>query len=270
MKYDAAPGIRSSHIKRAWSSSLHYATREDRPPSAAMSLGSLLHRMVERDTTDPAALDLAIVEGENSKEARAARAAQDATGRIAVNAEQIERATELHGLLWAHSYASHIIAGASCEVLMHQDVPPVRRIKALIDLVSTNPLTGRPCLADLKTSACSSPEKFAYAVRDYGYDISAAHYMLASGHEWSGSEWRTADGETVDWIWIVAQTDGPPAIDVYSAPTDWLRAGLHRWQVCAARVAALQRGEAPESYTGGVMRDLPLDWATRAMLRGVA
>lgn len=266
--YSAAPGLRSSHLKRAWQSALHFTQPDDITPSPAMSLGSLLHRMVERSTTDTAELDVVLVAGEQTAEAKRLRAAQDASGIIAVTAEQIARAQTLHACLWAHGDASHILAAASHEVHVWRDVEPVGRIKALMDITSTNPRNGRTCIADLKTSICSAPEKFAYAVRDYGYDISAAHYMLASGHTWSGSDWRTAEGEIVDWIWIVAQTSGPAAVDVYSAPTDWLRAGLHRWQVCAARIAAVARGEVAESYTGGVMRDLPLDWATRAMLRG--
>jgi PDDEXK-like domain of unknown function (DUF3799) len=101
-------------------------------------------------------------------------------GKTILNQSESERAVEAAAACAIHSDTQRILTVCARQVAVIADLPNIGRCKGLIDLLPDPKLCDPLLLAhafDLKTAADASPEGFASACYDFGYDIQAAFYM---------------------------------------------------------------------------------------------
>ena len=115
--------------------------------------------------------------------------------------------------------------------------------RCMIDLARGIDGDQMPILYDLKTSQECKPRKFAYSIRDYGYDIQAWMYssMVAAAIGYEGP---------IRFGFIVVRNTKPFLVATYVCSEGTLRAGETRFRdAMGAYVAGLKNGFA--GYTTG-------------------
>jgi len=101
-------------------------------------------------------------------------------GKTILNQQESERAIGAAAALSDHEDSQRILKVCSKQVAVIAEPTNIGRCKGLIDLLPDSKLCDPLLLAyafDLKTAADASPEGFARACYDFGYDIQAAFYM---------------------------------------------------------------------------------------------
>jgi len=114
---------------------------------------------------------------------------------------------------------------------------------------------GTATIVDLKTAASAAPRKYASAVADYGYALSAAWYIDAVQ--------ALGLADRVRFVHIVVEKTAPHLVGVYELGDEWLAIG--RQQVAEALTVYAACTEADEwpSYTAGVEVLRPPVWLAR-------
>lgn len=110
-------------------------------------------------------------------------------------------------------------------------------------------------MADLKTTADGSPQKWRRSVADYGYHVQEAMYSEG---------WEAAGGGQVDgMVFIVVEKDAPHIVAVYELDRAAVAEGFEIYRDALARYAECLSADAWPGYGDGVTcLDLP-KWAYR-------
>jgi len=101
-------------------------------------------------------------------------------GKTILNQPESERAIGAVAALAAHSDSERILVVCSKQVAVVAELPNIGRCKGLVDILPDKTKCDPLLLTyafDLKTAADASPEGFARACWEFGYDIQAAFYM---------------------------------------------------------------------------------------------
>jgi hypothetical protein len=202
--YRAAKGLNYSHAKRLLRSPLHFAMAPEKPPSAAMILGTVTHDSVlldqNRFVVRPTGLDFRSAAGKAWRDSQ----------RVPVLTE--EEAAAVAGM--REAVQAHPTARAALELCNERELSVFVNyrgceLKARIDACCLN---GQPWITDLKTTTDASPDAWGRTVAAHSLLVQAAWYRtvlaLATGCE-----------QAPPWAWICVESEAPHACAFYR-PTE--------------------------------------------------
>lgn len=194
-KYNALPGVRSSHLGRLLKSPRHYkySLTAPGPKTEALEFGAKFHMAVlERDRflkTYKVMPDFGNQTYKANKEAKAAWLSDQPKDQFFITEKESE---QIKGMV-----ESLMLKESFTKLVAHEDMQTEltmtgeflsRPVKIRADAISIK----NKVIIDLKTTVSARPESFRYSVKDYGYDVQAAYYILVASiatktniREWS-------------------------------------------------------------------------------------
>lgn len=247
-EYDDLPGIRSTQLKLAATSLLHFHAHVPKE-SSALDAGSALHCAVfePHDLFDRFTVYTKRRQGAEWEAFKAD--AHDEDKRVLYPAEW-DKACAMRAAVLAHPVASRLVSepGICEESLQWTDAKTGLICKARLD----KRCYSRPLVWDLKSARRIDDHGFSRAIFDYGYHISAAHYLAGADAVY---------GCEHEWKWVAVES-GPP-FDVRVAPIheDALWFGREeRTRLLRLIAEATERDEWPGQFPDEAEADLPA-WA---------
>ena len=248
--YHADPAISASQLKEIGRSPFHYWSRyinPDRQPliqTSAMKLGSLTHCCVLEP--DEVSKRYGITPDRRSNAGKALAAGMEASGIEAVTAQEMEQALSMATSVRSNSTAALLLANGAAETShWWDDVTTGLRCKCRPDWLSADGET----IVDLKTCVDASPNGFARAIAQWGYQVQSAHYLCGTLAK--------------RFVFVAVEKTAPYAVGVYELDAQALVHGS------IARHNALQRiqdcraiGEWP-GYTDGIQTLQLPGWALK-------
>ena len=166
-EYHAHPAVNASGLKRILQSPAHYKLHLE--PSDAMDLGSAVHTEVLGVGAPVTYIDLASWGVGAKKQREEIRAA----GGIALLEKDREQVEGMAASVQAHPYARWLFSDGHPEVSAFCEDAEWRIVRrARFDWLRPDGV-----IVDLKTTRSADPRQLGYAVRDFGYDLSAAWYL---------------------------------------------------------------------------------------------
>ena len=249
-EYHADPGCSASRLKQLKRSAAHmrYAMDNPQEPTQAMIIGSATHSAI----LEP---DLFVKEwgvlppGHGSskavKEAKAELIVQFGADHI-LKPDAYDNILAMRDSVLGNALPADLLDGAKTEVsyywaerYIHGTEPLEVDCKARIDALPPEDSTWGDCVVDVKTTANGSPEEFRRSCFNFGYHISAAHYLAATQRQ--------------RFILIVVEKELPHCVAVYELDDDALGLGradreflLGQWALCEAEEAA----GGPDAWPG--------------------
>jgi exodeoxyribonuclease VIII len=170
--YHATPAIGSSRLKQVLKCPALYHANAPFTPSKSMELGTVVHAIVlEPDTLQDVAVIAPTFSGKGSMAARAEFKAAHA-GRIVMTAAEMAKAQAMASNVLALPDVGDVLDAAQREHSGWYNDPET----GLACKYRPDAATTWACL-DLKTAADASPAGFSRAIENFGYHISAAHYL---------------------------------------------------------------------------------------------
>lgn len=208
-QYHAHPAISSSDVKAVFKTSLAHWKGKVRKPSTAFAMGSAVHALVLEPEKN---LVLRGPEDRRGNRWKEAQLAADLDGRILLTeadfdlAERIAEATRAHPIMARYLADDTFIAEAS---FFATDPDTGVEIKCRPD----GYLKRSGILFDVKTTRDASPEGFPREIRNYGYDLQAAHYLRCV---------RAAGYAANSFIFIAVEKDAPFAVGVHNLSEEYI------------------------------------------------
>lgn len=251
-EYDDLPGIRSSQLKLAGISPLHFHAS---PPkkSRALDSGSALHcavfepdQLFERFVVYPKA--------RQGKEWKAFRDYAEGDGKTVLYPADWDKACGMRAAVLRHPLAAALVTapGACEETLQWTDEETGLLCKVRLD----KRMFDRALIWDLKQARRLDDWAFSRAIHDYGYHISAAHYLAGAKAE-LGQDYR--------WMWVAVEPVPPHDVRVGTIHEDALYEGeQERMRLLRLIADCTERDEWPGAYPGQTEFDLP-SWAYASM-----
>jgi hypothetical protein len=171
--YHSTPAIGSSRLKQVLKCPALYHANAPFTPSKSMELGTVVHAiLLEPDTLQDVAVIAPSFSGKGSMAARAEFKANN-EGRILLSSADMAKAQAMASNVLALPDVGDILDVAQCEHSGFYD----------------DPETGLACkyrpdcradwiILDVKSSTDASPIGFSRSIQNFGYHISAAHYLI--------------------------------------------------------------------------------------------
>lgn len=127
-----------------------------------------------------------------------------------------------------HPFASELLKNTV------REVTGIARCPATSQLLSCRPdARGSDYIIDVKTCAVSTPDASMKAVCNYGYDLSAAHYMRVAGLIDMSKTYR-------NFYFMFVSKEAPYSVNVYELDRTWLR---DAWEANAQTLAEIKQCE---------------------------
>jgi hypothetical protein len=241
--YHARPEVGSSQLKQLLRSPLHYwqanlaPDRAPNNPSPAMQFGTLVHAAIlEPDTLSQVAVVI-------PRDAPAKRSAADkqwwadfereAAGRLSFDEERYAQALAIATMIRRDSTCAQLLANCVMEgsgfwAEGSEGVPCKFRPDAIKPDGSI--------IIDVKTTADASADSFSKSIANFGYHISAAHYMDGA-HAVLGALPHS-------FLFLAIETEPPFAFAIWRANADLLAKGRHdRARALRRYVESMEAGE---------------------------
>jgi hypothetical protein len=185
-EYNKIPAIRSSHISKILKSPRHYqhSLNFKSDPTPAQEFGTKFHMAVlERERflkTYKVMPDFGNQTFKANKEAKAAWLKDQPEGQEFITDKESTQIKEMvESLMLKESFKKLVSAPDMQTELAITAKLHGRDCKIRCDAVSIS----KKIIIDLKTTISARPEAFRYSVRDYGYDVQAAFYVLVAAAE---------------------------------------------------------------------------------------
>lgn len=241
-EYAAEPGVRSSLLRELAVSPWHAmrSMQARHETTEAMLLGGLLHEAV----LTPTAPSRFRPHGYKSVNCAARDAIEkNNPGKSAVPMRLVAQAADLASAIQSHNEAAALLSGDGWNELaiLWTDESGVA-CKCRFDRIRADYHDdGKATFTaiDIKTTsgACTA-DSFARTVRDYSYDLQAAHYLAGL---------RAVYGGTVPWWWIVVEKD-TGCVAVHRADAgliEWAETKRRRLMACIAECITYSRWPSP-------------------------
>ena len=229
--YFRLPGVSSHALIEMRRSPLHCwakyldPARADEEPTAAMRFGTLVHALVLAPETFADEFALAGSIDRRTNAGKADYAALAASGKLVVSGEAYRAALEIVRAIKRHPVAGGLFKGGEPEKILAMEREPHRLpLKGRPDWLSP-----QPAIVEFKTATDASREGFLRAVYRHGYHLSAAYYRMLVGRTTGTPE---AD---IPHTFVVAETERPHAVAVYSTSERLLAEGRELWETALAR-----------------------------------
>jgi hypothetical protein len=236
--YHASPAIGSSRLKQVLKCPALYHANAPFAPSKSMELGTVVHAIVlEPDTLQDVCVIAPKFAGKGATAARAEFKANN-EGRILLSSAEMAKAQAMASNVLALPDVGDILSAAQCEHSGWYD----------------DPITGLACryrpdartdwlIADLKTCQDASPAGFSRAIENFGYHISAAHYLTGE------REVSEVDHET--FCFVVVENTAPYLAASYILDAESLALGYWlRWKALKLIKECTESGTWP-GYSNG-------------------
>ena len=201
--------LNASALKQFAKSPAHYKAYINAPSvrKKAFDIGHLTHSKILEGVQG-----WEIVEGHRGgKEVKQKIAEVEAAGKIAIKPGEDDAIIKMYESVKAHSLGKHLGADVSrSELAGFVECPTTGlALKAKFDYA---PASGN-VLFDLKTTKNASPKKFKWSIKDFGYDIQAAHYLYVA--ELLGLKYE-------QFVFIAVESESPYLTAAYCLDQDAL------------------------------------------------
>jgi len=258
--YHADPAISSSALKYALKCPAMYKAYIDgklpNKSTPAMDLGSVVHALVlEPETIDDVAVVAPIFSGKGSVAARAEFKAEH-DGKIVLSEDDWAKCAAMASNVVANQDVAAILAESQNELSGWYD----------------DPMTGLRCryrpdirtdwiIGDLKTCQDPSPAGFSRAIENFGYAISAAHYLLGD-EKLMGSDHK-------QFAFICVESAPPYLTATYILDQEDLAYGASQRARALATIKNCTETGVWPGYGGGVFTYIGVPfWAKKSFLEG--
>lgn len=235
--YHQSVGISQSGLWQIRKSPAHFKCyrQEERRPTAAMQLGSMIHSAILEPKDFDAIYCIEPKIDKRTKEGKAAHAAWlvDNVGKIGVDQETMTQVLELADVARTHPLVVPFIADSTNEVCAYwkdYETGAICRMRA--DGITELPNYGN-VIFDIKTTEDASYKSFASSIANYGYYLQAAYYLAGLS--------QIMKEEVKAFVFIVIEKNPPYGIQLYTASQTMLDAGkslmrslLNRYVHCLA------------------------------------
>lgn len=149
-----------------------------------------------------------------TKAAQAERDTIRAEGAIPLLRKDFDAVHGMAAAIDQHKLARSVLTNGKPEqTVVWLDEPTGVRLRARVDWLRPN------AVADLKTARDGNPSGFDRDAANYGYHVSAAHYV-------AGVEART--GERLPFVLVVVEKDAPHFVSVHQFDDDFLDIGARQ------------------------------------------
>lgn len=265
--YHASPHFSSSNIKEMKKSPAHFKinaiNKTGSKSTHAKELGSALHRAVLEGKHDKYILmpSFKTAKGEISKTPKSTSeykewaAAQE--GKLIVDSEEYQMILDMVKVIHDNDEAQELLQGALCEASFFAQDPDTKlMIKCRPDaLIERN--DGRKIIVDYKTTVSASKSAFQRSIVDYGYHLSAIHYINVL------SEYFGQGPECFDFLWIAQEKTAPYFSALYYMSDSMRTAACKEYMFLMNQVATCLEVDSWPSYQDSSQRiDLP-SWYSR-------
>lgn len=197
-EYHADPALGSTSLKTlALKTPAHYQYDKTHPKfSDAFTLGTAAHSLIlEGDTSN-----IVIVEADNwlTKAAKEAKAAALAAGKQPLLAKEMAQVEAMRDAVMSHEVASKYFTGHKAEQSVFWEEDGL--------MLKCRPDAWLPgVIVDLKTTVDANPNEFGKTAFNYGYFMSAAHYIDGV---------KAATGEEVKFVFVNVEKTAPYLVSV--------------------------------------------------------
>ena len=202
--YHAHPALGSTSLKTlATKTPAHWKWDSEHPRNSdAFDLGTAAHSLIlENDTSM-----FEIVDAANwmTKDAKAAKAAAHAAGRVPLLTKDFEQVQAMRDAVMAHPLAQAAFTGHVPERSIFWEHESGTRLKTRPDALHTGGPLGN-LIVDLKTTASADPREFGRTAATFGYHIQQAHYQAGL---------KAAYGEDFDFLFVLVEKQKPHLVSV--------------------------------------------------------
>ncbi len=235
--YHASPGISNSGLGLMNRSPRHYRMR-DGQDTKALADGRMIHTAV----LEPEKFEGQYVFGPNvsraTKEWKAFQAAN--FGKICLKPSSTAGLEQVVAAVHEHPLAKVLLREADIEQSMAWiDIETGVMCRIRPDIISNG------SMADLKKTACASPDRFARSCVDYGYHRQAAMYM-------QGYEILTGD-RPEDFYFLAVEMTAPFCCEAYRVPQDMMESGARQYRKLLRLYADCLLADEWPGYSGNAV-----------------
>lgn len=197
-EYHADPALGSTSLKTlALKTPAHYQHDKQHPKfSDAFTLGTAAHSLILEDDTS----NIVVVEAENwlTKAAKEAKAAALAAGKQPLLTKEIAQVWAMNDSVMTHPVASRYFINHKAEQSVFWEEDGL--------ILKCRPDAWLPgVIVDLKTTVDANPNEFGKTAFNYGYFMSAAHYIDGV---------KAATGEDVKFVFVNVEKTAPYLVSV--------------------------------------------------------
>lgn len=225
-----------------------YDREHGRAPKDAFDLGSTAHAIVLRNGT------VHVVDAYDwrAKADQATKKRLRAEGKVVVHRGEYQQAAAMAQSVRRHPLASAILSQGRPEVSYYwTDEATGVTCRARADWLREG--TAADCIADLKTCQDASADGFGKAIANFGYALSAVHYL--DGYE-------ALTGRRLPFYIIAVETAAPHFVQVHEIPADWLADASERVAEARALFAECESlGQFPGYATDQIVTPTRPRWA---------
>lgn len=264
--YHAHPALSASGAKRLLHcpAAFQWERQHGRPPKREFDLGHAVHAallgvgmdvvIVQKTTKDKTRVD---ADNYQTVSAQQHRDEIRAEGKVPLLRSELEQVASMAAAVRANRDALAVLdrpGKAEQSIFWHDWTYGIDR-RARCDWLPEPDSDGRLVIGDLKTAADASPEGFAKAAFNYGYDVQATYYTDAA----------QAVGLAQDVVFrlIVVEKDPPHLTAVYELDALALRIGRRRTDKALATFAECTSSGVWPGYPAGVQLIGAPPWIAR-------
>lgn len=251
-EYRNHSSLSSSDVKHADKSMKHFElyvlnkTLED-PSSKVLDFGTCAHAlMLEHKVEWTQALEI----NKNTKEYKTWAAQHE--DKIILDKKEIEKLSRMKLEFDQNPMAFAALQGAMIEKSFFGNVCGLD-LKARPDVIQKKP-DGRILIADYKTTTSAQLRSFQHTIMEYGYHISAAHYIRVCAKDMGVSE------DLFDFMWIAQEKTAPYIVSVFQASKNLLSKAFELHLVLLNKIKTAKDSNLYDAYYDDIVEiDLP-EW----------
>ncbi|HTJ68374.1 MAG TPA: PD-(D/E)XK nuclease-like domain-containing protein [Actinospica sp.] len=217
-----------------------YARRNGSKSTKSMDLGTRVHAIVLGKGEEH--LELLPYEEYRTGEAKAARDAAIASGKIPTKPREWEEAQEIAAAVLAHPTTGGLFTDGDAEVSMFAKDPEFGIwLRGRADYMTY--FDGLPTIVDFKTTADASPEEFGKSAYKFGYHRQDPWYreLWAS---FLGCDWQD-----VDFVFAVVETEAPYCVATYHVKPEHVGLGREQNRIARERFRDCQKADVWPGYS---------------------
>ena len=239
--YHNDPRISSSLIKEAKRSLRHFKLRWEFGGSEqtdAQAFGTAAHEFILQGKSD----SFVVHEFKSKQTKEYKEYKKQNEGKLLLDASDFERLKRMKEAFYNHDFLNFNIPQSVIERSFFSNEESGLSVKARPDAYIDN--GDSLAIFDYKTTISANPKSFQRSIVEYGYDISAAHYMEVVG--------RVLEKPVEEFYWIAQEKSSPYEVMIYKFDVSW------RLEALAERNMVLNRivSSFMDDYFPGYSKDI--------------
>jgi hypothetical protein len=219
-----------------------YARRYGSKHSKSMDTGTRVHALVLGKGEEH--LALLPYEEYRTDEAKAARDAAIAAGKIPTKPREMDEAQAIADAVLRHPTAGGLLTEGDAEVSMFwRDDEFGINLRGRADYMTH--FGGLPTIVDFKTTKDASPEGFAKSAADFGYHRQDPHYREG----WATLLGGDCDWQDIDFVFACAETEPPYLVATYRITPEHVELGREQNRIARERFRDCQKNDVWPGYS---------------------